>query len=57
MKAVRKLTGVFFLVVALYYWAMGWNAIPHPNDWGIFIVPLILTIIGIYLVTLKSKQT
>ncbi len=57
MKQARALIGIVILIIAAYYWYRRFDTITNPNFYGELITPIILTLVGGYLlICTKSKD-
>lgn len=55
MKASLKIIAATLLILALYFWYKRFDVFMHPEFYGELMVPIILTVLGVYLFLYKSK--
>jgi hypothetical protein len=55
MKQTKKIMGITMLIIAAYLWYRRSDALTHPEFYGELIVPIVLTIVGIFLVLHNPK--
>ena len=56
MISSKKIIAVTILIFALYFWYKRFDVFAHPEYYGELILPIILTITGVYLLIKKPKK-
>ena len=56
MNSSKKIIAVTVLIFALYLWYKRFDVFTHPEYYGELILPLLLTVAGIYLLIKKPKK-